>query len=187
MDFGSVKVYVVAASNRVKCKEHGIITEAVSWAHHNSRFTKEMENQIAYLALNMNKTVVKNLMNIAWNTVGPILSRVKNRVEPDSRARYKNLRRIGIEETSYKKGHKYLTVVTDHDTNQVIWVHEGYGTNVLSIFFEELTDEERASIEVVSADSAKWIKDCIDKYLPKAERCNAASHVVSWVIEALKQ
>lgn len=59
-------------------------------------------------------------MRILWNTVGPVLSRTKNIYEPDSLVRFNNLTCIGIDETSYKKGHKYVTVVTDHDTNQVV-------------------------------------------------------------------
>ena len=59
-------------------------------------------------------------MRINWRTVGDILSRTKDRLEPDSTVRFNNLKRIGIDETSYRKGHKYVTVVVDHDTCQVI-------------------------------------------------------------------
>ena len=101
------------------------------WANHHSSYTKEFEQQVTYLALRLNKKEVSKLMRISWNTIGPVLSRTKNIYEPDSSVRFKNLTRIGIDETSYKKGHKYVTVVTDHDTNQVIWVGEGTGKVVL--------------------------------------------------------
>ena len=83
------------------------------------------------MALRLNKKEVSKLMRIAWNTVGPVVTRTKLIYEPDSSTRFENLRRIGIDETSYKKGHKYVTVVTDHDTNQVVWVGEGTGKVVL--------------------------------------------------------
>lgn len=185
LDFGSTAVIIAADVQRIYCKEHGVHTEEVSWAYHNSRFTKEFEQQVAYLALHLNKTEVSRIMRISWNTVGPVITRVRNRIEPDRRVRYKNLRRIGIDETSYQKGHKYVTVVLDHDTNQVIWVGKGTGIEVLTSFFQELSEEERNNIQLVSADGARWIQTCIEKWLPKAERCIDGFHVISWAIEAV--
>ena len=144
-----------------------------------------IEEQVAYLALRLNKKEISKLMRISWNTVGPVLSRTKNIYEPDSSVRLKNLTRIGIDETSYKKGHKYVTVVTDHDTNQVVWVGEGTGKVVLEKFFKLLTAEQRDRITLVSADGARWIKSCIDEYCPNAERCIDGFHVVSWAIDAM--
>ena len=104
--------------------------------------------------MHLNRTEVSKLMRINWRTVGAILSRTKDCLEPDSFIRFKNLRRIGIDETSYHKGHKYITVVVDHDTDQVIWVGKGTGKDVLSSFFALLTQEQRESIELTSADGA---------------------------------
>lgn len=185
LDFGSCGVYIVADVHRVQCPEHGVHTEMVPWAYHNSNFTKEFEKQVAYLALRLNKKEVSRLMRISWNTVGPVLSRAKDRLEPDSSVRFQSLTRIGIDETSYKKGHKYVTVVTDHDINQVVWVGEGTGKVVLEKFFTQLTKEQRNRIKLVSADGAKWIKSCIEEYCPNAERCIDGFHVVSWAIDAM--
>ena len=185
LDFGSCGIYITADVHRINCPVHGVHTESVPWAYHHSSFTKEFEHQVSFLALRLNRKEVSRLMRIAWNTVGPILSRAKNRIEPDSSIRFKNLRRIGIDETSYKKGHKYVTVVTDHDTNQVVWVGQGTGKTVLERFFAQLTMEQRNNIELVSADGARWIKSCIEEYCPNAVRCIDAYHVVSWAIEAM--
>ena len=45
---------------------------------------------------------------------------------------------IGIDETTYRKGNKYLTVIGDHDRNRVVWLHDGHGKSVLEKFYEEL-------------------------------------------------
>ncbi|WP_439098330.1 transposase, partial [Bifidobacterium catulorum] len=34
---------------------------------------------------------------------------------------------LGVDETSYRKGHKYMTVVVDHDRGRVVWMHQGHG------------------------------------------------------------
>ena len=180
LDFGACRVYILSHVNRVQCSVHGIHTGQVPWAHHHSGFTKEFEQQAAYLALHLNRTEVSKLMRINWRTVGMLLSRTKDRLEPDSSIRFKNLRRIGIDETSYRKGHKYVTVVVDHDTDQVIWVGKGTGKEVLSSFFALLTQEQRESIELTSADGARWIQSCIEEWLPNCERCIDGFHVVQW-------
>ncbi len=185
LDWGSCKVYLHCDVPRVCCKKHGVHTQQVPWAYHHSRFTKEFEQQTAYLALHMNKTEVSKLMRINWRTVGEIITRTKNRIEPDSTVRFTNLKRIGIDETSYRKGHKYVTVITDHDTNQVVWVGDGTGKDVLDQFFSQLTQEQLEAIALVSADGAKWIKSSLEKWVPQAERCIDGFHVVSWAIEAM--
>ena len=124
-------------------------------------------------------------MRIEWHTVGGICERVYKELEAADASRFDGLVNIGIDETSYKKGHKYMTVVLNHDTNTVVWCSVGYGKEVLSRFFERLTPEQRASICCVSADGARWIAACIKEYCPNAERCVDPFHMVSWATEVL--
>ena len=187
LDLGSCTVYILSDVNRIQCPEHGVHTERVPWAYHHSGFTREFEHQAAYLALHLNRTEVSKLMRINWRTVDTILSRTKDRLEPDSSIRFKNLKRIGIDETSYRKGHKYVTVVVDHDTGQVVWVGKGIGKEVLSSFFALLTREQRESIELVSADGARWIQSCIEEWLPNCERCIDGFHVVQWAVDCMDE
>ena len=53
---------------------------------------------------------------------------------------------------------------------------------VLSQFFEELTEKQRHSIKFVTVDGAKWIDACIKKYIPHATRCIVPFHVVCWAM-----
>lgn len=55
------------------------------------------------------------------------MSRVLRDLEPERARRLNGLVNIGIDETSYRKGHKYITVVLNHDTNTVVWVTNGHG------------------------------------------------------------
>lgn len=153
LDVGSTKIFVEAESPRVCCKEHGITTAAVTWALHNSRFCKNFEEQVAWLCVHSSKTVVAELMRIDWHTVGDICARVYKELESqDPTSRFDGLTNIGIDETSYKKGHKYMTVVINPDTASVIWCGIGHGLEVLKKFFELLTPQQRESI-CLSCDS----------------------------------
>lgn len=185
LDVGTTKTYIEATLPRVRCKAHGVTAAAVPWARHTSRFCKNFEDIVAYLASQSSKKMVSELMRIEWHTVGKLCTRVYKELEKDSPNRFDGLVNIGIDETSYKKGHKYLTVVLNHDTGAVVWCAIGIGKQVLSRFFEALTEEQRASIRCISADGAKWIAASIRKYCPKAARCVDPFHVVAWATKTL--
>ena len=184
---GAQKVYVEAEAPRVRCPKHGVVTAAVPWARHDSRFTKSFEETCAWLSIHASRSTVSEYLRVEWHTVGGICRRVYQELEEGKSSRFNGLVNIGIDETSYKKGHKYMTVVINHDTASVVWCGKGYGKEVLSQFFEQLTEEQRASIRCVSADGARWIASCIEEYCPNAQRCVDPFHVVSWATDALDQ
>jgi transposase len=78
--------------------------ELVPWARHDSRFTRPLEEKVAYLAQITNKTEVSRIMGVSWRTVGNIVTRVvKDNIDPH---RLDNLRNIGVDEFSYRKRHR---------------------------------------------------------------------------------
>ena len=106
----------------------------------------------------------KRVTRVEWHSVGPICSRVFADLQARrGPGRFDGLRRIGIDETSYRKGHKYITVVVDHDRGCLVWAHAGTGKDVLGLFLDGLTREQRRAIEVVTADGAKWIKTLVKR------------------------
>lgn len=187
LDLGGNLFFLQCNVHRVQCPIHGVHVEAIPWASHNSHFTYAFEEMVTWSAVHLTKKDTAALWRINWRTVGDIVSRTKTRLEPDIKTRWKNLKRIGIDETSYKKGHKYLTVVVDHDTNQVVFVAPGHDYETLSTFFKQLTEGQRQAIEVVSCDGAKWIKKAVKEYLPKAEICIDPFHVVTWAEDAMDE
>lgn len=185
LDFGSTETYIEAESVRVNCPKHGVIVARVPWARHNSNFTRDFEQAVTWFALHATITDVSEYFRIKWDTVEAITKRVGQDLEILKPNKFDNLEEIGIDETSYKKGHKYMTVVVNHKTGALIWAKKGHGKEVLTSFFEELTPEQRAKIRLVSADGARWIADCVAEFCPNAERCVDPFHVVSWATKAL--
>ena len=187
LDFGMTRTYIEATVPRVQCPQHGVIVARVPWARHNSDYTREFEQAVTWSALHMTATDVAEYFRIEWHTAGSIARRVQESLEAEASSRFDNLVRIGIDETSYKKGHKYMTVIANHDTGALIWAKKGHGKEILTSFFEELTLEQRANIKFVSADGARWIADCVNDFCPNAERCIDPFHVVSWGNNALDE
>ena len=185
MDIGnSVKVYLESDSPRVWCPEHGVVTQMVPWARHGSKHTRNFEDTAVWMSLHLSRKAVAEYLRISWDTVGPMISRVEKEIRAGEN-RFDGLVRIGIDETSYKKGHKYITVVINHETNSVIWAAKGFGKEVLESFFEELTPAQRKRIQLISGDGARWIKDTVEYYCPGATFCIDPFHVVSWCEEVL--
>lgn len=185
LDIGSsTKVYLESDSPRVWCRKHGALVQMVPWARHGSKHTRNFEDTAVWMSLHLSRKAVSEFLRVSWDTVGPMVSRVEKETR-SGKDRFDGLIKIGIDETSYKKGHKYITVVINHETNSVIWAAKGCGKEVLESFFEELTPEQRKSIQLVSGDGAKWIKDTVARYSPQATFCIDPFHVVSWCEEVL--
>jgi transposase len=186
LDLGSVRAWVEAEAPRVRCREHGVVVARVPWARHGAGHTRAFDDQVAWLAVACSKSAVCQLMRLAWRTVGAIVARVLADVDA-AVDRLAGLRRIGIDEISYKKGHKYLTIVVDHDTGRLVWAAPGRDSAVLGEFFAALGPARCARITHVSADAAEWIAKAVATHCPTAVRCADPFHVVAWATDALDQ
>lgn len=172
---------------RVACAEHGVVVAQVPWAEPGSRFTRDFEMERAWLTAVASRKTVGGFLRIAWRTAGDIARRVAARLGSSMPCMFDGLTAIGVDETSYRKGRTYITVVVDHKRKRVVWAHDGYGKEVLDLFFRQLTDEQRASIKVVTGDGTKWIDASVKEHLPNAERVLDSFHIVSWMTDTLDQ
>lgn len=186
LDLGTIQVVLEAAAPRVNCAEHGPTVAAVPWARHAAGHTRVFDDQVAWLATQCSKSAVTELMRIAWRTVGSIITRVWDDVDAHC-DRLAGLRRVGIDEISYKKGHKYLMVVVDHDTRRLVWAAPGRTSATVREFFDLLGPERCAQITHVSADGADFIDTIVEQACPAAVRAADPFHVVKWATEALDE
>ncbi|MFC4017497.1 ISL3 family transposase [Micromonospora sp. GCM10011542] len=184
LDLGVVRAVIEADAPRVSCRVHGVVVAAVPWARHGAGHTRAFDATVAWLAVHTAKSAVAQLMRISWRTVGAILARVWADTG-GLQDRYDGLRRIGIDEVSYKKGHRYLTVVVDHDTGRLVWSAPGKSAATLHAFFDLLGPDRAAAITHVSADGADWITTVIRRRCPHAVRCADPFHVVAWATDAV--
>ena len=186
LDLGSVRAVVEADSPRVRCTVHGVVVAGVPWARHGAGHTRTFDDMVAWLAVACSKTAVKELMRIAWRTVGAIITRVIADLDATI-DRLAGVSRIGIDEISYKRGHRYLTVVVDHDSRKLIWAAAGRDRATLETFFDALGPDRSAQITHVTADAAAWIAAAVAARAPNAVLCADAFHVVAWATDALDE
>lgn len=184
LDAGTTRVFLQAEAPRVSCVTHGVVVAAVPWARHGSRFTSAFEDTVAWLACHAAFTVLAALLRITWRSVAAVITRVvaERAAQTD---RLTGLRRIGVDEISYRKGHRYLLCVVDHDTGRLVWAAQGRDSETLRRFFDALGADRSTLLTHISADGAEWIHTVAAERAPQAVVCLDAFHVVAWGSAAL--
>lgn len=184
LDVAGRALWIQARLARVWCPACSRVrTAQVSWARPGARVTRGFEQQVAWLAQRMDISSVARLMRCGWDAVHRILRAVvADHLHED---RFDGLRHIGVDEVSYKRGHKYLTVVVDHDRRRVVWVGEGRGVDTLDRFYAELGSERAAQLGAVTMDGSPAYRSSTTTNAPQAEICLDPFHVMQWANAAL--
>ena len=170
--------------HRVTFGRHGVVVAAVPWARPGARATRGFEDHCAWLAARTAKTVVSELMRTSWRHVTAIIERV---VADGLAGRdvLAGLTRIGIDEISHRKGHRYLTCVVDQVSGRLVWAAPGRNSETLHQFFDQLGAARCAELTHVSADGAQWIHDTVADRAPQAVLGLDPFHVVGWATREL--
>lgn len=185
LDLGGMELQLRYDLRRVDCRHCGVLTEAVPWAEHGSRFTRQFEQTAAYLAQRTDRTTVSTMLRIAWVTVGHIVARVVSRLGPADRL--EGLTHIGIDELSVRRHHEYVTIVVDHIKGHVVWVHPGKNAATVKRFFEELGLERAAKIEAVTIDMSGAYIQAVTEGAPNARLIFDRFHVQRLAHDALDE
>ena len=126
----------------------------------------------------MEKTAIARLYRVSWRTVGRACERVvASELDPK---RLDGLLRIDVDEISWRKHRKYLTLVVDHDRGCVVWGGERNDAKTLDGFFDELGTERASQIEAVPMDlGPAFLKSVTaESHAPRALVCANAFHLV---------
>lgn len=187
LDLGMWRVEIRATLRRLSCPTHGVVVEGVPFARPGAHLSRDYDDLLAWLATRMDKTSVARLCRVSWRTVGRAAQRVvATELDPD---RLEGLFRIGVDEISWRKHHKYLALVVDHDRGVVVWGAKGRDSATLDGFFDELGTQRSAAIEAISLDlGPAFIKSVkADGHAPNAVICADPFHVVKLVGDALDE
>ncbi|WP_434613349.1 ISL3 family transposase [Arthrobacter sp. A5] len=169
---------------RLVCPAHGVVVQGVPFARPGSRFSTDFEDMIAWLVTRADKTTVSLFARIAWRRVGAICERVV--AEQLDETRFESLVNIGVDEISWRKHHRYLTLVSDHATSKIVWGAPGKNAATLDGFFAEIGAENTAVIEAVSMDMGPAFAKSVRTNAPGAVICYDPFHVIQLATNALE-
>ncbi|CAN5192194.1 ISL3-like element IS1557 family transposase [soil metagenome] len=185
LDLGSCRLLLECEIRRLHCPRcERVRTEQIPWARPGARHTKDFEDVVAFLAQRVDKTTVAKLLRCSWEAVANIVMRVV--ADHIDGSRLDDLYRIGIDDVSYRKGHRYLTVVADHDRDgAVVWTAEGHNAETLKAFYDELGEARKAKLQAVSLDMGKAYGKATSDEVPHVTQCVDPFHLVQLANEAI--
>ena len=187
LDLGGMLTRLRYQQRRVACPRCGVRAELVPWAEPGSNFTKPFENEVAFLAQRCDRTTVSRFLRTTWRTVGRVVQRVIERVDQTLPDRLDGLRIIGVDELSYRKGHKYITVVVDHERSRIVWAKQGKSAETLSAFFDALGPARSEKLESITVDMSAAYTSAIQERAPGAELVYDRFHVQRLVHDAVDE
>lgn len=183
LDTCQLQTILEAEVPRVRCPEHGVVMVTVPWAEPGSGFTALFEALVIDWLKEATTAAVSRRLGVSWNAIDGIMQRAVTRGL--ARRKRTPARHIGVDETSFRKGHDYVTVVSDGAT--VLHVAEERRQASLGGYYAGLSETERAAIESVSMDMWPNFIHATQAALPDAERKIAFDkfHIASYLGEAV--
>lgn len=185
MNFFQYRCYLNARIPRVKTKSGQVKQVSPPWAGKTSGFTLLFEAFILQLVKQIPVHQVCDTIGTYDKKVWDMLKEyVKEYLET---ADYSGVKRIGIDETSSKKYHNYVTLFVDLDEKKTIFVTEGKSKKVIEEFVADIEKHsgKKENIETVSADMSPAFIAGIEDNLPKAEIVFDKFHIIKIINEAV--
>jgi transposase len=156
LDAGTAHIYLEFEYRRVNCPRYGTVKrETLSWLASSARFTQRFEDRIGLLCREMSVKRVAELNDLSWDQVCRMeksyMRRLMEQHPPSAQ-----LRVIGIDEISIRKGHTYAIVVADLDQKRPIWLGgQGRTEKDMDLFFDVIGEKRCTSIRLAVMDMWK--------------------------------
>lgn len=185
LDFFQYQTELLARVPRVKTPEGKVVQIEVPWARPGSGFTLLMEAWTMLLCGAMPVAEAGELLGESdtrlWRVVAHYVEAAHARRD------WSKVRRIMIDETSARKGHRYVTSVVDADTRELLFLTEGREADTLAAFVGELRlhGGDPKQIELVSMDMSPAYRKGAREHLPGARIVFDHFHLMQMAGKAL--
>jgi len=150
LDSCQFKTFLHARPPRINCREHGVRQVRLSWAEESSRFTLLFERLAIDVLLECDILGATRILRISWDEAWHLMERAVRRGLLTKGQR--TCPRIGVDEKSVGKGHKYLTLVCDLDKGTVEYLGDDRQQGSLDGYYQGFSEEQRQGIEAVAMD-----------------------------------
>jgi len=185
LDLGLTACMVHARVPRTDCPEHGVRQISVPWAREYSRQTLNFERKCLAMMREMPVNAVARIMRISddvlWSILGRYVSEAMDGVDMSG------VRRIGVDETSCRKGQDYITLFADMDTRKVLFAIHGKDSGTVKAFVSWLVKHGGSPEDItdVSCDMGSAFLKGVGEELPKAKVTLDRFHVMQLANEAV--
>lgn len=187
LNFFQHEAYLHARVPRATCEDCGVKLVDVPWARSGSGFTLLFEAMVLALVKAMPVAAVAQLIGEhdtrLWRVIHHYVDGAREEVS------HASVRRVGVDETSLRRGHNYLTLFVDLDKARVLFATEGREAETFGLFREDLKahggDPDR--IWELCMDMSPAYQKGAREHLPQARTTFDRFHVVKLLNEAVDQ
>ncbi len=162
LDTMQFKTFLRCDVPRVDCPEHGALQIFLPWSDPKSRFTLMFEKVAAEILFSCkNQTQAASFLRLSWKQV----HRIQHLAVEKAVAQRKKepIKYLGIDEKSFLKGHKYVTVLCDLDEKRVLEVTQGRDQAAAEKALECLSVSQKGSVAAVAMDMWEPFKIVVEK------------------------
>lgn len=187
LDFFQHQAYLTARVPRVACPEHKVRLVAVPWARPRSGFTLLFEALVMAMVKEMPVATLAGLVGESdmrvWRVVHHYVDRAVDAQNLDG------VCRVGVDETSSRRGHDYVTVFADLDQRRGVFVVEGRDHQTVQAFslFLDTHGGDSTLVEEVSQDMSEAFLKGTLTHLPNAEVTFDRYHIKSHLSKAVDE
>jgi transposase len=177
--------YVHCRRPRIKCKDHGVKLTDAPWARKNSRFTLLFEGYAMLVLADTPVRTASELLRCDEKSLTNIMHYWVNKaVDEDDLS---DVTAISIDETSFKKGQSYVTIVIDAVARRVVDVEEGRNAETVNKFAKKLEIKGGKSEKIAhtTSDMSKAYLSGTAKNFPNAQHTIDKFHVKKLLIDAM--
>jgi transposase len=185
LDFFQHEAYLHARVPRVKCPEHGVHRVAVPWAREGSGFTLLFEALLMTLVREMPVRAVARWVSEhdtrIWRVIDHYVTQARAQVD------MADVMAIGLDETSNRRGHDYITLFVDLAARRLLFATPGKDAETFTRFVEDLQAHggNTENIQEVSMDLSPAFRKGVQEHLSNAQITFDRFHLMKLVNEAV--
>lgn len=173
-----------ARTPRAECPEHGVKTMTAPWAAPQGRFTLPFERfAVEVLLACASVKQACELLGMGWESAHEMMKRAVARGL--ERRQLDQLKYLGMDEKSFKRGHSYITLLTDLEQSRVVEVVEDRTTEAAGKLWDSLSPEQKATVEAVAVDMWSPFIQSVQQQVPDADVVHDKFHVSKYLNEAV--
>lgn len=187
LDSCEMATYVHVRLPRSNCDRHGVRQILSEFGANGSEMTYAFECRMIEMLGECSLSGVQRLGGISWDQAWAVVDRAVGRGFERKEKRLPS--RLGVDEKSFAKGHKYETLVYDLDRSTVEYVGDNRETDSLAQYYKQFSVKEREGVEAVAMDMWEPYYTATAAWIPGAKEKIVFDrfHVMGYVTKAVDQ
>jgi len=184
LDTMQFETILIAKTPRTQCSKCGVKTMTVPWAEKHSRFTLMFEAwAIEVIKACGNIKAAAGLLGLQWKAAHRITDRAVQR--GIDRRETDSVENVGIDEKSFRRGHDYISLMTDIDGSRILEVSEGRDEAAANRLWESLSSNKKGEIKAVAVDMWQAYLNATQANAPQAAIVHDRFHISKYLNEAV--